>query len=175
MQLLPAIDSTTPLDPQVFAFFKGINTPAVNNVLSVPVVGGLPAGVYRICTINTDANHSPVMVSIAQHGHVDDCIYATAVDNGSGNSTSTDSSSASSDASASTSSSDATASTTSSDATSTTTSAAAASSSAGNGGGNNGSGNNRGGNNGNGHNGSGRNRGQGGKGRGRGGRSRHSH
>jgi hypothetical protein len=180
VQALPAIDSTTPLDPQVFAFFKGINTPAVNGVLSVVIANGLPAGAYRFCTINTDANHVPVLVAIAQHGSVDDCIYSTAVDNGSSaNSTATNSTGASSDAT-STTTTDSTGA--SSDATTTSAAAAATSSGAANGGGNNsghnGSGNNSGhngsghNNNGGSHNGSGHN---GSKGRGRGGRSRHSH
>jgi len=88
VQKMDSLTSTTPLDPNVFAFFKGINTAAVNGVLSVDVTDGLPAGVYRFCTMNTSANHTPCMVAIAQHGSLDDCIYATAVaggGNGGGN------------------------------------------------------------------------------------------
>jgi hypothetical protein len=51
VQLLDSLTSTTPLDPTVFAFFKGINSAAVNGLLSVPVTNGLPAGVYRFCSV----------------------------------------------------------------------------------------------------------------------------
>jgi len=78
VQALTALDQTTPLDPGTFAFFKGLNDAAVNGVLSVDVTNGLPAGAYRMCSINTDANHAPVLVAIAQHGGLDDCSYFTA-------------------------------------------------------------------------------------------------
>ena len=106
VQKLSSLADTNPPDPTVFAFFKGINTAAVNGVLSVDVTAGLPEGVYRFCTVrlddsvgvlciltlcyqmNTSANHTPALVAIAQHGTLDDCIYATAVaggGNGGGN------------------------------------------------------------------------------------------
>lgn len=77
VQKLNSIDSTDVLDPSIFQFFKGINAAAVNGVMTVDVTDGLPPGVYRFCTMNTTANHTPVMVAIAQHGSLDDCIYAT--------------------------------------------------------------------------------------------------
>jgi hypothetical protein len=43
--------------------------------LSASVPNGVPAGAYRICSINTAANHQPVLVAIAQHGSLDDCVY----------------------------------------------------------------------------------------------------
>lgn len=43
--------STAVLNPQQFAFFKGLNFQDVNGVTSLPIDGGLPAGAYRICTI----------------------------------------------------------------------------------------------------------------------------
>lgn len=48
-------------DPTKFAFFKGINTPAVNGVLSATVTGGLPAGTYKLSTINSAATHQPIV------------------------------------------------------------------------------------------------------------------
>jgi hypothetical protein len=51
VQKLDSLTSTQPLDPTVFAFFKGINTAAVNGELTVDVTAGLPAGVYRFCTV----------------------------------------------------------------------------------------------------------------------------
>lgn len=68
---------TTPKDPNTFAFFKGVNGAAVNGVVSEPVTAGLPAGTYRLCSINTDANHAPCLVAVAQHGTLDDCVYVS--------------------------------------------------------------------------------------------------
>jgi len=79
VEKLVAIDSTDPLDPKKPFFFKGINTAAVNGVLSVVVTGGVQAGPHRVCTINSSANHQPVIVPIAQHGSLDDCVYFTGV------------------------------------------------------------------------------------------------
>ncbi|CAB4406452.1 unnamed protein product [Rhizophagus irregularis] len=63
------------LDPQVFAFFKGLNDAAVNGVLSVNVEKGLPQkGQYRICTMNSSNSHQPVVMPVAQRGAQDDCI-----------------------------------------------------------------------------------------------------
>jgi len=76
--------STTPQDPNVFAFFKGVNGAAVNGVVSETVANGLPDGVYRVCSINTDANHMPCLVAVAQHGTLDDCVYFS-VGNAGGN------------------------------------------------------------------------------------------
>lgn len=75
VQSIPSFTSTTPMDPSVFAFFKGVNTAAVNGVVSEAVTAGLPAGTYRVCSINTDANHMPCLVAVAQHGSLDDCVY----------------------------------------------------------------------------------------------------
>jgi hypothetical protein len=63
VQKLDSLTSTTPLDPTVFAFFKGINDPAANGVLSVDVTAGLPAGVYRFCSVRlgkTPSSASPI-------------------------------------------------------------------------------------------------------------------
>ncbi|KAH9982187.1 hypothetical protein BGW80DRAFT_9892 [Lactifluus volemus] len=66
---------TIPNDPNKFAFFKGVNGAAVNGVVTESVGKGLPAGVYRLCSMNTDANHTPALVAVAQHGSLDDCVY----------------------------------------------------------------------------------------------------
>lgn len=74
-----------PLDPNVFAFFKGLNLPADGKgELSAPVDKGLPAGTYRLCSINAAANHQPVLVAVAQHGSLDDCVYFTVKAGGGG-------------------------------------------------------------------------------------------
>jgi len=75
VQAIPSFTSTTPLDSSVFAFFKGVNGAAQNGVVSEAVTAGLPAGTYRVCSINTDANHTPCLVAVAQHGSLDDCVY----------------------------------------------------------------------------------------------------
>ena len=41
----------TVLDPNVFAFFKGLNLAADNGILSADVTGGLPVGSYRLCSV----------------------------------------------------------------------------------------------------------------------------
>jgi hypothetical protein len=75
VQAIPSFTSTTPLDSSVFAFFKGVNSAAVNGVVSETVANGLGAGTYRLCSMNTDANHTPALVAVAQHGSLDDCVY----------------------------------------------------------------------------------------------------
>jgi len=85
IQNVGSFTSTTPQDPNVFAFFKGLNTAAVNGVITQAVTAGLPAGVYRMCSINTDANHTPCLVAVAQHGALDDCVYFSVGGNGGNN------------------------------------------------------------------------------------------
>ncbi|KAG6814418.1 hypothetical protein H0H92_007421 [Tricholoma furcatifolium] len=82
VEQLSAIDQTTPTNPLNFAFFKGLNDAAVDGVLTATVTSGLPAGAYRLCSINTCANHQPALVAIAQHGSLDDCIYFSATASG---------------------------------------------------------------------------------------------
>jgi len=55
-----------------------LNDAAQGGILSASVAAGLPAGAYRLCSINTAANHQPALVPIAQHGSLDDCVYFTA-------------------------------------------------------------------------------------------------
>jgi len=76
IEQLGAIDATQPSDPTKFAFFKGVNTPAdANVVVSASVTDGLPPGIYKLFSINTSANHAAVLVSVAQHGSIDDQMY----------------------------------------------------------------------------------------------------
>jgi hypothetical protein len=77
VQAIQSFTSTTALDPNVFAFFKGVNAAAQGGVLTETVTNGLPAGSYRLCSINTDANHMPCLVAVAQHGSLDDCVYVS--------------------------------------------------------------------------------------------------
>ncbi|KAI9063827.1 hypothetical protein FKP32DRAFT_1571066 [Trametes sanguinea] len=74
VEAIDSLDSTTVTDPNKFAFFKGLNDPAKNGILSVEVAGGLPKGTYRLASINTAANHQPALVAIAQHGALDDMV-----------------------------------------------------------------------------------------------------
>lgn len=82
IEQLDSLTQTTPTDPNKFAFFKGLNDAAVNGVLTADVTSGLPAGVYRLSSINTAANHQPALVAIAQHGSLDDQVYFTVSDSG---------------------------------------------------------------------------------------------
>ena len=74
---LSSFNQTTPTNPQKFTFFKGLNDAAQNGILSAVVAGGLPVGVYKVSSINTAANHQPVLVPIAQHGSLDDVVYVS--------------------------------------------------------------------------------------------------
>ncbi|KAF7986238.1 hypothetical protein HWV62_38699 [Athelia sp. TMB] len=79
---LTSMTQTTPTDPTKFAFFLGLNAAADNGVLTAPVTKGLPAGTYKLTSINTAANHQPVLVPIAQHGSTEDVVYFTVKSNG---------------------------------------------------------------------------------------------
>ncbi|KAI0356148.1 hypothetical protein OH77DRAFT_236918 [Trametes cingulata] len=73
---LTSLKQTQPTDPTGFVYFKGLNTAAEGGVLEA-TVPGLPAGTYRLASINTAANHQPALVAVAQHGALDDMIYFT--------------------------------------------------------------------------------------------------
>jgi len=78
VESLTSLDQTEPANPTQFAFFKGVNTPPNGDgVVTADVTKGLPAGTYRLFSINTSSNHQPVLASIAQHGSMDDGIYFT--------------------------------------------------------------------------------------------------
>ncbi|KZT23772.1 hypothetical protein NEOLEDRAFT_1135891 [Neolentinus lepideus HHB14362 ss-1] len=77
IEQLTSLNQTTPTDPTKFAFFKGLNSAAQGGVLTADVTSGLPAGAYRLASINSAANHQPVLVAVAQHGSLDDMIYFT--------------------------------------------------------------------------------------------------
>ncbi|KAJ3576268.1 hypothetical protein NP233_g514 [Leucocoprinus birnbaumii] len=78
VEQLTSLNQTTPTDPTVFAFFKGLNGKAdANGILTADVTKGLPAGAYKLSSINSAANHQPVLAPIAQHGSLDDAVYFT--------------------------------------------------------------------------------------------------
>lgn len=78
VEKLDSLTQTTPTDPNVFAFFKGVNGKAdAQGVLNVDVDKGLPAGTYRLSSINAAANHQPVLAAVAQHGSLDDVVYVS--------------------------------------------------------------------------------------------------
>jgi hypothetical protein len=81
VEKLNSLTQTTPTDPTTFAFFKGLNAAAQGGILTADVANGLPAGVYKVSTINTAANHQPAVGPIAQHGSFDDVVYFTVSDN----------------------------------------------------------------------------------------------
>lgn len=53
---------------------RGLNAAAVNGLLTANVSLGLPAGAYRLSSINTAANHQPALAAVAQHGAIDDWV-----------------------------------------------------------------------------------------------------
>ncbi|CAG8569276.1 7291_t:CDS:1, partial [Racocetra persica] len=71
-------------DPKLFAFFKGLNDPFNGTFFSLVIgtkdVAGLPAGLYRICTMVSSFGHQPTLMPVAQRGGQDDCIRITLVD-----------------------------------------------------------------------------------------------
>ncbi|KAH7146760.1 hypothetical protein B0J13DRAFT_473598 [Dactylonectria estremocensis] len=82
VQDIGSLKSTTPPDPSRFAFFKGIDDAGNGKGLLQAVVdGGLPAGVYRVCTMIAAANHQPVNMPVAQRGAQDDCTKFVVVAN----------------------------------------------------------------------------------------------
>ncbi|KAH6627531.1 hypothetical protein F5144DRAFT_576108 [Chaetomium tenue] len=61
-------------DPTKFAYFKGVDDAGDGKgALQAEVTGGLPAGVYRVCTMVSARNHQPVAMPVAQRGAQDDC------------------------------------------------------------------------------------------------------
>lgn len=82
VQSIGDFKSTTPPNPEEFAWFAGVKEKAVDGVLSAKVAGGLPAGVYRLCTLVAAANHQPVMMPTAQRGAQDDCVRFEVKDGG---------------------------------------------------------------------------------------------
>ncbi|KDN60631.1 hypothetical protein CSUB01_04966 [Colletotrichum sublineola] len=70
-------NSMTPqdaLDPKQFVFFKGIDDAGDGKGnLKATVTGGLPAGIYRVCSMSSSSNHQPVLMPVAQRGGQDDC------------------------------------------------------------------------------------------------------
>jgi hypothetical protein len=78
IQAMGEFNDPTILNPQTFTFFKGVDTAQVNGIVSVDVTAGVPPGNYRLACINTNANHAPAYVAVAQHGHLDDITYFTA-------------------------------------------------------------------------------------------------
>ena len=76
---LDGLDQTNPTDPTTFAFFKGLNSAAQGGILMADVDKGLPAGFYKLSSINTAANHQPVLAPVAQHGSLDDAIYVSTI------------------------------------------------------------------------------------------------
>jgi len=82
IEKITSLQQTQPTNPSIFAFFKGLNAAANGGKLTADVTNGLPAGVYRLSSINTSTNHQPVIVPVAQHGSLDDAIYFTITEDG---------------------------------------------------------------------------------------------
>ncbi|RSL92451.1 hypothetical protein CEP52_013812 [Fusarium oligoseptatum] len=81
IQDIGSLKSTTPPDPSRFVFFKGIDDDGNGQgLLQAVVEGGLPAGVYRVCTMIAAQNHQPVTMPVAQRGAQDDCTKFEVVD-----------------------------------------------------------------------------------------------
>jgi hypothetical protein len=77
VERMSSFQQTDTTNPVEFAFFKGLNAAADDGILTASVTGGLGPGTYRIASINTAANHQPVLAPIAQRGSSDDAIYVS--------------------------------------------------------------------------------------------------
>jgi hypothetical protein len=82
VQKMTSLDSPEPLNPKIFAFFKGLNAAANNGILTADLPKGLPAGVYRISSINSAGNHQEVLGPVAQRGSFNDAVYITVTEGG---------------------------------------------------------------------------------------------
>lgn len=82
IEKLDSFGQTTPTNPKVFAFFKGLNLAAVNGIMSTDVTAGLPEGSYKLSSINAAMNHQPAIVPVAQHGSLDDAVYFSVTQDG---------------------------------------------------------------------------------------------
>lgn len=80
IEQLTGFGQTTPTDPTMFTFFKGLNDPAVNGVLSCDVTGGLAVGYYRAAVIHSGANHQPIALPTPQRGAMGDMVYFSVVE-----------------------------------------------------------------------------------------------
>jgi len=80
IQAITGLQDTAIADPTKFVFFKGLNAADEGGILKADVTDGLNPGTYRLCSINTSSNHVPVLVPVAQHGSLDDCVYFTVGD-----------------------------------------------------------------------------------------------
>lgn len=70
-----SLQSTDLVTDNKFVFFKGVNGAAKNGILSADVTDGLPAGIYKLTTINSAANHQPVLMPVAQHRSTEDAVF----------------------------------------------------------------------------------------------------
>lgn len=78
IEKLTSLNQTTPTDPNAFFFFKGLNGKAdANGILTADVDKGFPPGFYKLSSINSAANHQPVLAPLAQHGSLDDAVYVS--------------------------------------------------------------------------------------------------
>jgi hypothetical protein len=78
IEKISSVSSTDVSDPSNFVYFSAVNTAADSDGnVSVNVTNGLPAGTYKLSSINSSANHAPVLVAIAQHGALDDQVYVS--------------------------------------------------------------------------------------------------
>ncbi|KAL8397186.1 hypothetical protein RB594_004050 [Gaeumannomyces avenae] len=84
VQNIGNLNPNQPPNAEQFAFFKGIDDAGANGLVSADVTGGLPAGIYRVCTITAGSNHQPVYMPVAQRGPQDDCTKFEVVANGGG-------------------------------------------------------------------------------------------
>ncbi|KAH8915360.1 hypothetical protein BT69DRAFT_1187103, partial [Atractiella rhizophila] len=76
IQKLDSLQSTTPIDPNTFDFFLGIDDPQDGSgEVSAAVAGGLDVGTYRLGSITSCMNHQMINGPKAQRGLFEDVVY----------------------------------------------------------------------------------------------------
>ncbi|KAK1993076.1 hypothetical protein LX36DRAFT_616523, partial [Colletotrichum falcatum] len=74
IQDIGSMTTKTVPDAKKFAFFAGIDDAGDGQgLLTATVNGGLPPGVYRVCTMMSATTHQPVLMPMGQRGPQDDC------------------------------------------------------------------------------------------------------
>ena len=76
IEALTSFGQTATTDPRIFTFSKEVPE---DLIASTPITQGLPPGFYRMTATAHAANHQPVLVSVMQHGFLNDVVYVRPV------------------------------------------------------------------------------------------------
>ncbi|EIN06845.1 hypothetical protein PUNSTDRAFT_72871, partial [Punctularia strigosozonata HHB-11173 SS5] len=77
IEKLHSLEQTTVTDPTCFAFSRTLEPQTGVKELRGNVTYGLPAGFYRLSSVVVASNHQPVLLSVLQHGAINDAVYVS--------------------------------------------------------------------------------------------------